>query len=179
MSFEIFYKLRRGEENGRVDLFTLQFYVIRMVNDTDIGALLASTEILVHPEDYMLVSVSREEESKAREILGKTDAFSSITFDYAEVSLVLKAEEWDELKGGFREYKVEGPYRLITFDIVLDLSIVGFLAEVSARLAEAGVSIYAISTFLRDHILVKGEDAEVAEKVLTRLIEESKRLQEL
>jgi len=179
MSFEIFYKLRRGEENGRVDLFTLQFYVIRMVNDTDIGALLASTEILVHPEDYMLVSVSREEESKAREILGKTDAFSSITFDYAEVSLVLKAEEWDELKGGFREYKVEGPYRLITFDIVLDLSIVGFLAVVSARLAEAGVSIYALSTFLRDHILVKGEDAEVAEKVLTRLIEDSKRLQEL
>ena len=179
MSFEIFYKLRRGEENGRVDLFTLQFYVIRMVNDTDIGALLASTEILVHPEDYMLVSVSREEESKAREILGKTDAFSSITFDYAEVSLVLKAEEWDELKGGFREYKVEGPYRLITFDIVLDLSIVGFLAVVSARLAEAGVSIYALSTFLRDHILVKGEDADVAEKVLAGLIEDSKRLQEL
>ena len=55
----------------------------------------------------------------------------------------------------------------------------GFLAEVSARLAEARVSIYALSTFLRDHILVKGEDAEVAETVLTRLIEDSKRLQEL
>lgn len=149
-----------------------------MVSDSDIGALLASTEILVHPEDYMLVSVSREEESKAREILGTTDAFSSITFDYAEVSLVLKSEEWDELKGGFREYREEGPYRLITFDIVLDLSIVGFLAVVSARLAEAGVSIYALSTFLKDHILVKGEDIEVAEEVLTRLIEDSKRLQE-
>ena len=149
-----------------------------MANDTNIGALLASTEILVHHEDYILVSISREEESKAKEILGKTDAFSSITFDYAEVSLVLKSEEWDELKGGFREYREEGPYRLITFDIVLDLSIVGFLAEVSARLAEAGVSIYALSTFLRDHILVKGEDAEVAEEVLTRLIEDSKRLQE-
>ncbi|NQT07932.1 ACT domain-containing protein [Candidatus Bathyarchaeota archaeon] len=150
-----------------------------MVNDTDIGALLASTKILVHPEDYVLVSVCREEESKAGEILGNADAFSSITFDYAEVSLVLKAEEWDELKGGFKEYREEGPYRLITFDIVLDLSIVGFLAEVSARLAEAGVSIYALSTFLRDHILVKGEDAEVAENVLTRLIEDSKRLPEL
>ncbi|MBA7604022.1 hypothetical protein ES703_11140 [subsurface metagenome] len=150
-----------------------------MVNDTDIGALLASTEIIVHPEDYMLVSVSREEESKARELLWKTDAFSSITFDYAEVSLVLKAEKWGELKGSFREYREEGPYRLITFDIVLDLSIVGFLAEVSARLAEAGVSIYALSTFLRDHIPVKGEDADVPDQVLTRLIEESKRLQEL
>jgi hypothetical protein len=150
-----------------------------MVSDTDIGALLASTELLVDTENYMLVSVSREEEPMVREILGKTGAFSSITFDYAEVSLVLKAEEWEGLKRGFREYREEGPYRLITFDIVLDLSIVGFLAEVSARLAEAGVSIYALSTFLRDHILVKGEDAEVAETVLTRLIENSKRLQEL
>ena len=150
-----------------------------MVSDTDIGALLASTELLVHTENYMLVSVSREEEPMVREILGKTGAFSSITFDYAEVSLVLKAEEWEGLKRGFREYREEGPYRLITFDIVLDLSIVGFLAEVSARLAEARVSIYALSTFLRDHILVKGEDAEVAETVLTRLIEDSKRLQEL
>ena len=150
-----------------------------MVNDSDIGELLASTEILVHPEDYMLVSVSREEESMARELLGRTDAFSSITFDYSEVSLVLKAKEWDELKGGFSGYEEEGPYRLITFDIVLDLSIVGFLAEVSARLAEAGVSIYALSTFLRDHILVKGEDAEVAENVLNRLIKDSKGLEEL
>ena len=148
-----------------------------MAKDTDIGALLASTEILAHPEDYMLVSISREEESRAWELMGRTNAFSSITFDYAEVSLVLKAEEWDMLKGGFGEYREEGPYRLITFDIVLDLSIIGFLAEVSAKLAEAGVSIYAISTFLRDHILVKSGDAEVAKEVLTKLINDSKKLQ--
>ena len=68
----------------------------------------------------------------------------------------------------------EGPYRLITFEIVLDLSVVGFLAAVSARLAEEGVSIYALSTFLRDHILVKGEDADRAAEALRRLIEECK-----
>ena len=164
---------------GRVSLFTTYTNLFRMVNDSDIGALFASTEILVHPEDFMLVSISRDEESRARELLSGTEAFSSITFDYAEVSLVLKAEDWDELRGGFSEYREEGPYRLITFDIVLDLSIVGFLAEVSARLAEAGVSIYALSTFLRDHLLVKGEDAEVAEEVITKLINDSKRLQEL
>ena len=147
-----------------------------MVKGADIEAILASTEIFVHPEDYTLASVSIAEEPKARELLGKTDAFSSITFDYSEVSLVLKSEEWDRMKRSFKEYEEEGPYRLITFDIVLDLSIVGFLAEVSARLAEAGVSIFALSTFLRDHILVKAEDAETAEEVLNRLIEESRNL---
>jgi hypothetical protein len=148
-----------------------------MVNETDISALLSSTEILVHPEDYVLISIRLEDESRARKILDRADAFSSITFDYSEVSLVLKSDEWDRLRGGFRGYKEDGPYRLITFDIVLDLSIVGFLAAVSARLAEAGVSIYALSTYLRDHILVKGEDVQKAEEVLEGLIQESKELQ--
>lgn len=149
-----------------------------MVDGSDIGAILSSTEIIVHPEDYILISVSREEESKVREALGRLEAFSSITFDYAEVSLVLKAADWEELRGCFGQYREEGPYRLITFNIVLDLSIVGFLAAVSARLAEEGVSIYALSTFLRDHILVKGEDVEKAEEALEGLLKESKRLQE-
>jgi len=61
---------------------------------------------------------------------------------------------------------------LITFDIVLELSIVGYLAAFSARLAEAGVSIYALSTFLRDHVLVKAEDSERAMKVLQGFIAE-------
>lgn len=52
------------------------------------------------------------------------------------------------------------------------LSVVGYLVAVSARLAEAGVSIYALSTFLRDHILVKDEDANRAVKVLRGLVEE-------
>lgn len=160
---------------GGVAFFYPGSYLIPMVVGTDIGTLLASTEILVHPENYTLASVGREEEKKARGLLGSTEAFSSITFDYSEVSLVLKSDEWDQLKGAFSEYEEEGPYRLITFDIVLDLSIVGFLAEVSARLAEAGVSIFALSTFLRDHILVKCEDAEMAEKVLNELIEESRK----
>ena len=46
------------------------------------------------------------------------------------------------------------------------------MAVVSARLAEAGVSIYALSTFLRDHILVKSGDAEKAVDVLRGLVDE-------
>jgi len=60
---------------------------------------------------------------------------------------------------------------LITFDIVLDLSLVGFLSVVSSVLADEGVSIYALSTYLRDHILVKKVDAARAIAALDRLIE--------
>ena len=142
-----------------------------MLVDDSIKRILSETRILVHPETFTLVSIDRKEEERARLLLQDLEAFSSVTFDHAEVSLVLRFDKWAEIRGDFRDFKEEGPYRLITFDIVLDLSIVGFMAVVSARLAEAGVSIYALSTFLKDHILVKSGDAEKAVDVLRGLVE--------
>lgn len=137
--------------------------------------LLAKMKIVIHPDAFTLVSIDKGEETEARHLLRDLKAFSSVTFDVAEVSLVVRADEWSELRGDFRIFKEEGPYRLITFDIVLDLSVVGFMAVVSERLAKAGISIYALSTFLRDHILVKERDIERAEDALRRLVEECSR----
>ena len=141
-----------------------------MALDENIRRLLAETEITLHPDSFTIVSIDRSEEDKARGIIADLEAFSSLTFDVAEVSLVVKTEDWAALRERFEEYQEEGPYRLITFDIVLDLSIVGFMAAVSRRLADEGVSIYALSTYLRDHILVKESDCANAVKALRGLI---------
>ncbi len=145
-----------------------------MTPDGNIRRLLAETEITLHPDSFTIVSIDRSEEDKARGIIADLDPFSSLTFDVAEVSLVVKAEDWAVLRERFQEYREEGPYRLITFDIVLDLSIVGFMAVVSRRLADEGVSIYALSTYLRDHILVKDDDCGKAVEALRSLIAESR-----
>lgn len=145
-----------------------------MALDENIRRLLAETEITLHPDSFMIVSIDRSEDDKARGIIADLDPFSSLTFDVAEVSLVVKAEDWAVLRKRFEEYREDGPYRLITFDIVLDLSIVGFMAVVSRRLANEGVSIYALSTFLRDHILVKEGDCAKTVEALRSLIAESR-----
>jgi len=138
--------------------------------------LLALTKIIVYPDDYIVVSIPRKEEAEARCLLCSLEPFSSVTFDTAEVSVVLRAERWEGLRERLSGFVEEGPYRLVTFDIVLDLSVVGFLAAISDRLAEADISIYALSTFLRDHILVKKEDADRAEETLQHLIDECRRV---
>jgi hypothetical protein len=140
-----------------------------------IRKLIAATEVVLYPEPLTIVSIDREEEKKARRLMEDLEPFSSITFDVSEVSLVLKTEEWDDLKDNFHDYTEEGPYRLITFDIVLDLAIVGYLAVISRILADAGISIYALSTYLRDHVLIKESDAETAIEALKGLIEECKK----
>ena len=132
--------------------------------------LLSRTEIQLDTEEYIIVSLRLEQEKKARESLNSLASFSSITYDYKEVSIVAKNTEWNKVKKNFTDYEKTGPYKLITFNIVLDLSIVGFMATVSKKLADAGISIYAISTYLRDHILVQSEDAENAVRVLENLI---------
>jgi hypothetical protein len=145
-----------------------------MALDENIRRLLAETVITLHPDSFMIVSIDRSEEDKARGIIADLNPFSSLTFDVAEVSLVVKAENWVGLREMFEEYQEEGPYRLITFDIVLDLSIVGFMAVVSRRLADEGVTIYVLSTYLRDHILVKEGDCVKAVDALRSLIAENR-----
>ena len=135
----------------------------------------ASTVLKTHPEDYCIVSIGRAEERRAREAFKDLEPWGSVTYCHEEVSVVLKEREWERLGDGFESCLVEGPYTLITFDIVLDLSLVGYLSVVSSVLADEGVSIYALSTYLRDHILVKKVDAGRAVAALERLIERCRR----
>ncbi|MFH2112787.1 MAG: ACT domain-containing protein [Candidatus Bathyarchaeota archaeon] len=138
----------------------------------------AGTVVKEHPDDYMVVSIGPGYAEEARRRLSRLQPFSSVTYDHSEVSVVLRSSEWANLKHHFPGAMVEGPYRIITFDIVLDLSLVGFLSVVSGLLAENGVSIYALSTYLRDHILVRKGDAPKAVELLNGLVERSRKILE-
>ncbi|MCX6649935.1 MAG: ACT domain-containing protein [Candidatus Bathyarchaeota archaeon] len=146
-----------------------------MTQITGMRKILAETRVKEHPDDYSIVFIDPRDEEKARTLLRDLKPYSSVTYTGEEISVVLRSADWAKLKASFPGYKEEGPYRLITFDIVLDLSIVGFLSVVSTALAEAGVSIYALSTYLKDHILVKKGDAVKAVSILNGLVSEAKR----
>ena len=59
---------------------------------------------------------------------------------------------------GWRCLKVEGP---------LDFALTGILADLAGVLASAGISIFAISTFDTDYLLVKEETLDGAVETLT------------
>jgi uncharacterized protein len=65
--------------------------------------------------------------------------------------------EMRQMESDWRALKVRGP---------LDFSLVGILASIAAPLAEAGISIFSISTFDTDYILVKEKTLEKAQAVL-------------
>jgi hypothetical protein len=86
--------------------------------------------------------------------------FCAITRTDEELSLVLPDSvviESDTSEAGWACFKVQGP---------LEFGLVGVLAGISSALAEAGVAIFALSTFDTDYILVKREQARAAREAL-------------
>ncbi len=63
----------------------------------------------------------------------------------------------------------EGDWRMITFDMVLPLSLVGFFAAVAGALADAGVNLFAISAYTTDHVFVKNAKLATAVGALEKM----------
>lgn len=53
-------------------------------------------------------------------------------------------------------------WKIITFDMILPLNMVGWLAELSSAFAEEGISILIVSAYSTDHVLVKEPDLSKA-----------------
>jgi hypothetical protein len=59
--------------------------------------------------------------------------------------------------------------RLITLTVHSSLDAVGFLAPITARLAEAGISANAVSAFYHDHLFVPDHRADEALRLLQNM----------
>jgi len=64
--------------------------------------------------------------------------------------------------------RCERDYRALRVRGTLSPNLVGILASIADPLAEAGVSIFAISTFDTDYVLVKAHDVAAASEALRR-----------
>ena len=91
--------------------------------------------------------------------------------DAHETTLLLDEIDFANVRNALVNVKVESNFRLLTFDVELDFTVIGFLAEISRILAEAEISIIALSAFSRDHILIKQNDLAKALKVLGEVVE--------
>lgn len=86
--------------------------------------------------------------------------FFSLTATNKEISLVceeIKAPQEGTIETGFRAMRIKG---------VLDFSLTGITAWISGILAQAGISIFSVSTYETDYFLVREEDLEQSITVL-------------
>ncbi len=114
---------------------------------------MASLTLTVLPQTLAVCQLKPGEEIPNRVYAG---SFWSITRSESEVSIVLPESEvppgWKQ-SAPWRGLRVEGP---------LDFSLVGILAGLSSVLAQAEVSLFALSTYDTDYLLVRAADLDKA-----------------
>lgn len=90
-----------------------------------------------------------------------TKNFYSITKTEDELSVVCSNNNIPS------DVKSEKEWRILKILGPLDFSLIGILSKLSGLLAENKISIFAISTYDTDYILIKEKDIENACKILT------------
>lgn len=101
-------------------------------------------------------------EARVPEWTGQSRRFLTVsrTAEELSVTAVQSAVPRDaRCERDYRAFRVRGP---------LPLDLIGILAAIADPLAEAGLSIFAISTFDTDYVLVKSRDLPAAVEALER-----------
>lgn len=105
-------------------------------------------------------SVSRLAAEESIPVWSSGSDFFAVTKTAEEVSVVCETRDVPagmKSEDGWRIIKVEGP---------LDFSLVGILAALAGVLAAAGISIFAVSTYDTDYLLLKEDKLAAAVAVL-------------
>ena len=113
----------------------------------------AKRKLLLYPGTY---AVCRLGENANPPEWGSQGHFFSLTRTEEELSVVCLENlvpRGVKMEGGWRALKVEGP---------LDFSLTGVLASLTAVLAEKRISVFALSTYDTDYLLVKEKRLEEA-----------------
>jgi|SRR3989344_1701067 len=92
------------------------------------------------------------------------NSFANI-HDGKEITLVIEKSKINKKE----IIEVNNDWKLITFNMILPLELVGFISKISKALADEGISIFVISGYSTDHVLVKKHDLNKAIKCLEKL----------
>lgn len=125
--------------------------------------VIAETHLFTDAKNYVILRLPIQQYEESAKLAAKlTASCMALIKDKDEVTLLLPRDEWEDLRPRIEVLEESPDYRLITFDLPLDLGLVGYLAAMAGAVAEKGVSIFTISAFSRDHVFVPAEDFEQA-----------------
>ncbi|MCA1574469.1 MAG: ACT domain-containing protein [Acidobacteria bacterium] len=140
-----------------------------------VSDLLRETSIEVAPATFVLVGLSHQNWTRLLEnpeLSPRAESPFLIFRDAREVTLLLEEDDWQRIRHIVRDAKMERGFRLVTLDIELPWSVMGYLARVTAILAAAGIPVGALSSFSRDHLLIKQDNLGKALRVLSEHVKE-------
>jgi len=141
----------------------------------DLRVPFAATRLSVLPEDFVVVYLPLETKPLLPEWHRPTTVrFGAIIRDPEELVLVVARRKWMRMQSIFKNYEIEGPFKVI--ELIMDpaKAIPGYLSQLGAVLSESQIRGFPISSFRRNHILVQKPDLPRTMRVLRKFVEQCK-----
>ena len=108
-------------------------------------------ELLLHPSEYSICKLA------SADGIPRVHAPVFIAMTRDEISFVCRRRDLPE-----HLLQVSHGWRLLQIGGTLDFSMTGVISNISGALAEAGISIFVISTYNTDYFMVGEENVEMA-----------------
>eukprot|EP00934_Nitzschia_sp_Nitz4_P003807 Nitzschia sp. Nitz4//scaffold246_size28974//19014//19499//NITZ4_008085-RA/size28974-processed-gene-0.12-mRNA-1//1//CDS//3329543921//3797//frame0 len=102
-------------------------------------------------------------------------AFQGFLYDKDEITLMVAESTFQANKEVLLKTVKDGldvassPYRIITFDVVMDPNLIGFMESVTKVLAAESISVLPFAAYSRDHIFIQEKDFDKAIGALEKL----------
>jgi len=125
---------------------------------------LSTARVIIHRDRFVLAGIEAEAVPDLDDVLRRLLEGPKPFFvfrDSQEITLIF-ADDQSSGAAIHDTVRIEEGWRLLTFSPELEMTLVGFIALVGRILANAGVSILALSSFSRDHVLIKEDRLEAA-----------------
>jgi hypothetical protein len=129
-----------------------------MNGETNLKTLLATMQPILHEAPYVFCTVDQDQYDKL--------LFDPLCTFREQEGITLIATQEQARESGL---VFDALWACITLTVHSSLTAVGFLAAITARLAQAGVSVNAVSAYYHDHLFVPWERRDEVMAILAEI----------
>jgi uncharacterized protein len=129
-----------------------------MAGETDLALLLRSMQPVLRQHDYVFCRAALD--------MNNPLSLNPVGLFYEDegLTLILRREDADRVALSYST-----TFRMITLSVHSSLEAVGFLATITSKLAQHGISVNPISAYYHDHLFVPASRADDAMQLLREL----------
>jgi hypothetical protein len=132
----------------------------------ELQELLTQTDLVVFPEDFVVVYLPQEIKAISGEWFRKaTTRFAVVIQEPKMVTMVISSRKWLRMQNIFQKYDTNGPWKVISLK-VKQRSVGGYRAAFDSALKDSGIRIIPISTLKHEYILVPKDHLPRAVRLL-------------
>jgi hypothetical protein len=133
----------------------------------ELKQLLTRANLIVFPEDYVIVHLPIGVKAIPGEwFRPSTTRFAAVIQEPKLVTMVVPRQKWMRMQNMFEKFELNGPYKVISFDVKFSLVASGYMAAIGAVLRESKISALPISSFKEDYLIVPKAELPRAVKVM-------------